>query len=167
MWQARINLNLTPFLSLITLHNVVNSEIRVSYVVAIHIWFFICMLFTFLGLVEFFMCMGADHMAKIRQKEKREEPAEAARQRDGIEMVIMMPQHQHVYRSHDLVSESGTRHSLWSKITDWIKLTGKQTWRQRRHSNVNPVDAVARFLAPSGFFCVALIYFLYFCNYHD
>lgn len=66
-WPARVSVVLTPFLSLITMHNSINSEIRVSYVVAIHIWMFFCMFFTFMGLIEysFVLIHDQNHKKKV------------------------------------------------------------------------------------------------------
>lgn len=165
VWQARINLNLTPFLSLVTMHNIINNEIRVSYVVAIHIWMFICMLFTFLGLVEFFAAMGADHLVKMRKKRelRRANVAELVDKRN-TETVINMHHH---FRSHEIVLDSGRHHSMWGKVKSCAASIRKQIWGKHRSSNVNPVDTVCRYLAPAGFCSVSVVYFLYFSNYHD
>jgi hypothetical protein len=69
-WPARVSVVLTPFLSLITMHNSINSEIKVSYVVAIHIWMFFCMFFTFMGLIEYSLVLIFDHKHK-KDVEKR------------------------------------------------------------------------------------------------
>lgn len=74
---ARIAINLTPFLSLITMHNIINSEVRVSYVVALHIWMFVCMFTTIIGLGVFFLALAADHLEEMRKKkEKRRQEEE-------------------------------------------------------------------------------------------
>ena len=51
--SARVSSVLSPSLSLIMMHNNVNNEVRVSYVVAIHIWMFSCMFITLMGLIEY------------------------------------------------------------------------------------------------------------------
>lgn len=78
-WPARVSVVLTPFLSLITMHNSINSEIKVSYVVAIHIWMFFCMFFTFMGLIEYSIVLIQDHKhrkeveRKMREKDEKYE----------------------------------------------------------------------------------------------
>ena len=71
-WPARIGAVVTPLLSLITIHNTVNNEVKVSYVVAIHIWLFICMFFTFMGLIEYLFALTyANMIADAKAKYKR------------------------------------------------------------------------------------------------
>jgi hypothetical protein len=82
--NVRVALNLTPFLSLVTMHNIMNQEVRASYVLGIHVWMFVCMFFTFMGLVEFFMATYADHLKKERkerEKKQKEEQEQKEKQR--------------------------------------------------------------------------------------
>lgn len=43
----------TPLLTLVTQSAQINSEINVSYVVALHIWMMSCIFFVFMALVEY------------------------------------------------------------------------------------------------------------------
>jgi hypothetical protein len=52
------------------MHNIINAEIKVSYVVALHLWMFGCMFFTFMGLVEFFLALTFDYIRNVRKKEE-------------------------------------------------------------------------------------------------
>ena len=67
----RVVVNITPFLTLVTLHNALNNEISVSYVVALHIWMFACMFYTFMGLVVLFISMRC-HAAEKSRREARD-----------------------------------------------------------------------------------------------
>ncbi|XP_054166062.1 glycine receptor subunit alpha-2-like [Oppia nitens] len=52
-WPARVALLVTPLLTLVTQNVNVNSEINVSYVVALHWWMTVCIFFVFMSLIEF------------------------------------------------------------------------------------------------------------------
>ncbi|RWS17344.1 Glycine receptor subunit alphaZ1-like protein, partial [Dinothrombium tinctorium] len=52
-WPARVALIVTPLLSLVTMGIQINSEINVSYVVALHIWMMFCDFFVFMCLIEY------------------------------------------------------------------------------------------------------------------
>lgn len=65
--SPRVVINMTPFLTLVTLHNALNNEINVSYLVALHIWFFACMFYTFMGLVVLFFAMQL-HASEMRRQ---------------------------------------------------------------------------------------------------
>ena len=66
--SARVAINLTPFLSLIMMHNMINQEIKTSYVVALHIWMLVCMVITSVGLVVFFLVLASDDEWKEKQE---------------------------------------------------------------------------------------------------
>lgn len=92
----RVVVNMTPFLTLVTLHNALNNEINVSYVVALHIWMFLCMFYTFMGLVVLFFAMQFHAAHKRRQQDEE-------RQR-------MMQENNNLFRTlRTCVSEPGTR----------------------------------------------------------
>lgn len=52
-WPGRIAVVVTPLLSLITIQTTVNTDINVSYVVALHIWMMFCIFFVFMALIEY------------------------------------------------------------------------------------------------------------------
>ncbi|RWS20419.1 glutamate-gated chloride channel-like protein, partial [Leptotrombidium deliense] len=52
-WPARVAVIVTPLLTLVTMGNQVNTDINVSYVVALHIWMMFQDLFVFLCLIEY------------------------------------------------------------------------------------------------------------------
>lgn len=71
--SARLSINLSPLLCLIMMHNVVNSEIQSSYVVGLHIWMFVCMFFTFMGLAEFVLALTYEYRIKSRKDQQKKE----------------------------------------------------------------------------------------------
>ena len=60
-YPARVAVVVTPMLSLITQQTQINSEIKVSYVVAIHIWMILSITFVFLSLVEYELAIVYHH----------------------------------------------------------------------------------------------------------
>ncbi|CAG2120765.1 unnamed protein product, partial [Medioppia subpectinata] len=66
-WPARVALLVTPLLTLVTQNINVNSEINVSYVVALHWWMSVCIFFVFMSLIEFAVAISWAWMASDRK----------------------------------------------------------------------------------------------------
>lgn len=56
-----------PLLTLVTQSINVNSEINVSYVVAIHWWMALCLFYVFMGLIEFAVAISWAWLANDRK----------------------------------------------------------------------------------------------------
>lgn len=67
-YPARVAVVVTPMLSLVTQQTQINAEIKVSYVVAVHIWMIFSIIFVFLSLVEYALAIVYHH----RIDEKKE-----------------------------------------------------------------------------------------------
>lgn len=184
--SARVTINLTPLLSLIMLHNVVNNEIQASYVVGLHIWMFVCMFFTFMGLVEFTLAVAYDNWHKQRLKDqqaakKKEEKDSGKKESDQHRVPESLSP-----ETDDCVKTSFASR-LWSCIMSLLLLHPKPGKDKKKISKkkrgpakgrkegksrpkpaaeyVNPVDLFARICAPLSFALFACSYFTYFLWY--
>lgn len=196
---GRVAINLTPLLSLITMHNIINSEIKVSYVVALHIWMFVCMFFTFIGLMEYFLALAVDHIQSMREKERnwfREQEEELERQplkeREESEGRIVdekdagkvMNNNEQVLPVKSALDAKQTVcwvMKIWQSISSTLvkcckrgkegeeekeREKGKRKRKMPKH-HINPVDAIARPLAPMCYVAFIICYFHYFQNYSN
>ena len=150
-WPARIGAVVTPLLSLITIHNTVNNEVKVSYVVAIHIWLFMCMFFTFMGLIEYLFAltyanMIADCKAKYHKllaQQKAAEEAAAANNNGQSNGQLPSTLLAHCDRSKN-------RNTVKRKVSvAFIKVLGLNVDFNADPMNRNKIDYVARFAFPT------------------
>lgn len=163
-WPARIGAVVTPLLSLITIHNTVNNEVKVSYVVAIHIWLFMCMFFTFMGLIEYLFAltyanMIADGKAKyqklLAQQQKAAEEAASAspNQTNGQLPSTLLAQ----------CDRSPNRRSIKRKVSvAFIRVLGLNVDFNADPLNRNKIDYVARFAFPALYLFFVIGYFTIF-----
>lgn len=188
----RVVINMTPFLTLVTLHNALNNEINVSYVVALHIWMFACMFYTFMGLVVLFFAMQI-HAAEM----KRQTEAEKKRLREENNNMFRKfsravsdaganklqeeePEERMARRKSSFM---GTRietpawmekapasfRAWWTRVKLWMKKQWKKIERLGSKDGVylNPADRIARVVAPTTFATFIILYVVFFYYYYE
>lgn len=192
----RTVINMTPFLTLVTLHNALNNEINVSYVVALHIWFFACMFYAGMGLVVLFFAMQF-HAAEVK-RQAEEERKRVMEENDNLfrklgrcmstgspdEAVVIdkVPDRREGRRRSSIMGIEAAawlnkktpasirtrfkRAVLWSRGRA-KKLVKRLSGAQQANEYVNPADRVARILAPTTFATFAIAYFAIFYNYAE
>jgi hypothetical protein len=135
-YPARVLLSVTPLLALITQQITINSEVKVSYVVAIHLWMIMCEFFVFMVLIEY--AAAIIHVHVIDEKKSLET-------RDPIAF-------QFSYNS--------------SKLSHWIKTMLSRVYGEvdykKNPMDRNKVDYVCRILVPLLYFVFIIIYILVF-----
>lgn len=188
----RIVINMTPFLTLVTLHNALNNEINVSYVVALHIWMFACMFYTFMGLVVLFFGMQL-HAAEMKKQEEQEKKrlreennnlfrkfSRAVSDPAAGRALDEQPEERAVRRRSTLI---GTKietpvwmdncptnfRAWWTRVRVWFKRQWKRMTRLGSEEGVylNTADRIARVLAPTTFAVFTILYFVFFYCYYE
>jgi hypothetical protein len=66
-YPARVAVTATPLLALITQQITINGEVRVSYIVALHLWIMVCQFFVFMSLVEYAASIVQAHCVEDRK----------------------------------------------------------------------------------------------------
>lgn len=188
----RVIINMTPFLTLVTLHNALNAEINVSYVVAMHIWMFACMFYCFTGLVVLFIAVQIDSAEMKRQQEMekrriREENTKLFRKfsrcnsctEDDRRGSIAIEEKDDVHNCKLKQSFSFTPNdSVWKNLRNYfVHLFGifreklvccfREARNGKRKRYVNIADRIARPLVPISFAIFVTSYFLFFHDYSE
>lgn len=135
-YPARVLLSVTPLLALITQQITINSEVKVSYVVAIHLWMIMCEFFVFMVLIEY--AAAIVHVHVVDDKKTLES-------RDPI--------------AYSFSYNSG-RVSHWIKTT-MIRVYGDVDYKKNPMDR-NKVDYASRIIFPLLFFTFIIIYILVF-----
>lgn len=135
-YPARVALIVTPLLSLITQQTQINSEINVSYVVALHIWMIFSIAFVFAALVEYALTIVYCHVVD----EKKE-----AKARDPITFQF---------------TTGSTRVAHWIKRA-LIRIYGDIDW-MKNPLDRNKVDYCARIIFPIVYLVFVFIYMCIF-----
>lgn len=128
----RVVINMTPFLTLVTLHNALNNEINVSYVVALHIWMFACMFYTFMGLVVLFFAMqlNASEMRRQAMEERKRAEEEENNLLRKISRCVSDPVFDRQSQTMDKQIENpdGRRRSSFVQVpVEWLKQVSKSS----------------------------------------
>lgn len=135
-YPARVALIVTPLLSLITQQTQINSEINVSYVVALHIWMIFCTFFVFMALIEYALAIVYCHVVDEKKDLQSQDPI-------GFS---------YAYAS--------TRISNWIKRI-LIKIYGEVDFKKNPLDR-NKVDYCARIIFPLLYLIFIVIYILVF-----
>lgn len=77
------NVLVLPLLTLVTQQSQVNGEIAVSYVVALHIWFAVCIFFIFMALIE--LATALLYAQRVSDWKDQEQEDQEARNRKLLE----------------------------------------------------------------------------------
>ena len=182
----RVAIHMTPFLTLVTLHNALNNEIAVSYVVALHIWFFACTFYAGLGLVVLFFAMRF-HAAERRRQAEEEKKRVMHENNHLLQKLSRCVSEARAIESksldkdievHDVRRRSsilGLQSPAWLSrepphALTWLQKKGKKLLTRlfrQEDEYVNGADRVARVLAPTSFAAFAATYFIIFCNYSE
>lgn len=183
-----------PLLTLVTQQNQVNSEIAVSYIVALHIWFTVCIFFIFVALVE--LAVALLYAQRVADwKDQSESETRLVEEATKLEMQIadqmkqsfnqsdnesvgdrtkLDPHLQHVRTTRVF----GKRESVISlgdtKVTrssaHFIKqllthIYGDVDWRKSPRER-NKIDYLSRILFPTSFFLFVVAYFSFLLVLH-
>lgn len=167
-----------PLLALVTQQAQINSEIVVSYVVALHLWFVVCIFFIFMGMIELAIALiYCQKVADWKDKEAHEKLVEqttAAVRRSmknvppqDIELgdIKLKDQRRHSYGSgkrgsifslsSDKASHNSTAHLIKVLLNH---IYGPIDWR-KAPADRNKIDYVSRILFPSTFLLFVIFYF--------
>ncbi|XP_074604697.1 glutamate-gated chloride channel alpha-like [Brevipalpus obovatus] len=141
-WPARVTVAVTPLLTMITMQTQINSEINVSYVVALHMWIMLCTFFIFATLIEFPIAVSYAYFAEERANKHN---------RDSFSDI-------HIKKSKLMF----IRRKL-VYIIDMILnfFFGPIDWHKAPLTR-NKMDYTSRILFPCLFGCFVFIYFLVF-----
>lgn len=135
-YPARVMITVTPLLALITQQITINNEIKVSYVVAVHLWMIMCEFFCFMSLVEY--AAAIVHVHVVDEKKSMEA-------RDPVAFTFS-------YGS--------------GRVAHFIKVALNRVYGEidykKNPMDRNKVDYVARVLYPVLFFIFIIIYILVF-----
>lgn len=147
-YPARIALVVTSLLGLITQEIQSSGEISASYVVALNIWYIICIGFVFLALVEFGFAML--HFHKNSQLVCQSLYQKLNEQRHSVEMGNDQP------FTLTRCSIAGKAAAVKHDDTHWMRIIA-QKLISTNPKNQNSVDIVSRKLFPLSFaVCIAL-----------
>jgi hypothetical protein len=93
---ARTNVLVLPLLTLVTQQNTVNSEIAVSYIVALHAWYTMCIFFIFAALVELAIALlYAQRVTEWKEQEEKEKQLEAEAEKLDAEIEARVREYHH------------------------------------------------------------------------
>ncbi|XP_074598784.1 glycine receptor subunit alpha-2-like [Brevipalpus obovatus] len=132
-YPARIMIIVTPLLTLVTQSAQINSEINVSYVVALHIWMMSCIFFVFMALVEYIGAIIYVHTLEDKKEMNARHP------------------------SYGLVYSSKTNYVNHSIKVILRKVYGDIDW-SRNPLDRNKVDYCARIVFPLFYILFVIVY---------
>jgi len=135
-YPARVLLSVTPLLALITQQITVNTEIRVSYVVALHLWIIMCEFFVFMVLIEYATAIVHVHVVDEKKSAETRDPVAFA------------------------FSYDSTRISHFIKVV-LNRVYGEVDYKKNPMDR-NKVDYAARIVFPALFLLFIVIYILIF-----
>ena len=167
-----------PLLALVTMQSQVNSEIVVSYVVALHLWFIVCISFIFLALIE--LAVALIYVQRVADWKDREgeEPLSSETMPDETptesiegdteleERKLSQPGrlHSRAYAKRASIFSLGSDREGSNKNTAHLikamlnQIYGPIDWRKSPQDR-NKVDYVSRILFPSAFCIFITLYF--------
>lgn len=139
----------------------INSEINVSYVVALHIWVMVCTFFIFASLIEFPIAIS--YAYHIEETANKQSPNVLPQVRAMIEG-FGESHEKFFFQFYD--QKNRKMSFLTRKIVYIIDMTliffyGEIDWKKAPLTR-NKLDYVSRILFPTMFACFLVIYFLVF-----
>ncbi|KAI1278007.1 Serine/threonine-protein kinase 10 [Halotydeus destructor] len=154
-WPGRVAVVVTPLLTLITMQTTINSDINVSYVVALHIWMMFCILFVFAGLIEY--AVAIIYVNSVEDlKEGNKMPSSAVVYSTNSDTTDGLPV---------LRSATGLAAKL-HPVAHYVKLVLKKVYGPldwtKAPLNRNKIDYASRIIFPCLYVAFILIYFFSF-----
>ncbi|XP_074595324.1 glycine receptor subunit alpha-3-like isoform X2 [Brevipalpus obovatus] len=138
-YPARVGLNVTALLSLITLQLHITSTIQTTYIVSINIWMLICIGFVFVGMIEF----AAALVLSSREKKQSSERSTTARSsHKTLNIDDSPPSNKEKNRRQSIFGTHFVR-------TFFIKVHGLED---------NTIDLISRRAFPCAFLLFVIIY---------
>lgn len=151
----------TPLLSLVTQQTQINSEIDVSYVVALHVWMMACTFIVFMALVE--LAFAVVYVHNLEDKKTKDKDSETGSIRTQLSVVDLSK-----CDEKSLKRRASSGEVLKKDLSHWIKnvlvgVYGPVDW-SKAPLDRNKVDYCARVLFPCIF---ALFIFVYTMVLHN
>ena len=167
-----------PLLALVTQQSQVNSDIVVSYIVAMHLWFVVCIFFIFMALIELAIALiyvqkvadwkdreARDHLpAEILKAESPAEPSECDTEQGERILSQTASKLSYGYAKRASIFTLGSDKENANKSTAHLiknllnHVYGPVDWRKSPQDR-NKVDYVSRILFPSAFLIFVIFYF--------